>query len=416
MLLNHDPTPAISYSGDIKLKSMTPHQDVIDGVVHVKSMESRQLFASNKDPMIISMLGDGSGTDILAFECQPHIGNKTCSERLQYESLSPIESCLKYELAYGSNNHNGIILLKTGRTLQKDEFIITDNGTILMCVDMCEESNKKQRILLILDSLAYTIPLMCLLIIFMIYCCHQALRTFPGLMLMNLTTALFFAQLFFLLNRWGLFQALPTLCQIVASAQHYFWLASFAWMACMSMDVFHCLASTYTHSQRIHKVQICKVCSCRVAFANCIPRNIYCAYKVAVSALAYDTFVSCWLATHQGILYLFAIPVLTVVFANFLLFIGGVCRLSILLKIASFVGRKEENQQRLTQCMKLSSWMGLLWIFGIIPNFARVEVLWHLFLASNALQGVHIFLHLVYLGELVFWWKQTHEILWWHQI
>ena len=392
MLLNHDPISNISCSGDIKLKSMTPHQDVIDGVVHIRSMESKQLFASNKDPMVISVLEDGSGIDILAFECQPHVGNKTCSERLQQETLSPIESCLKYELAYDSNNHNDIILLKTGRTLKKDEYILTEHGTILMCVDLYLESHKEENIWLIFESIAYTVSLLCLLTTFMIYCRYPALRTLPGLMLMNLITALFFAQLLFLLNRWGLFQALPTLCQIVASAQHYFWLASFAWMACMSMDVFHCLANGCTTVNVYTKPKYIKYVFVGWLLPVPFPAITNVLTKVTVSTLAYDTSVSCWLATHQGILYLFAIPVLTVVFGNILLFIGSVCRLSILLKNASFVGRKKDNQQRLAQCIKLSSWMGVSWIFGIIPNFVRVEFLWHLFVASNALQGVHIFL------------------------
>ena len=358
MLLNHDPISNISCSGDIKLKSMTPHQDVIDGVVHVRSVEFKQLFASNKDPMVILVLEGGSGIDILAFECQPHIGDKTSSERLQKESLSSIDSCLKYEVAYYSNPHNDTIVLKpAGHWKKMNSYLLT--GAILMCVDLYEESHKKRNMWLILESAAYTVSLLCLLITFMIYCRYRALRTLPGLMLMNITTALFFAQLLFLLNRWRLFQALPTLCQIVASAQHYFWLASFAWMACMSMDVFHCLANgcrtvnVYTKSKYIKYV-----------FAGWllpvpVPAITNVLTKVTVSTLAYDTCVSCWLATHQGILYLFAIPVLTIFFGNILLFIGSVCRLSILLKNASFVGRKMDNQQRLAQCFKLSSWMGV---------------------------------------------------------
>ena len=218
-------------------------------------------------------------------------------------------------------------------------------------------------------------------------------------MLMNLTTALFFAQLLFLLNRWGLFQALPTLCQIAASAQHYFWLASFAWMACMSMDVSHCLANGCTTVNKYTKSKYSKYVFAGWLLPVQFPGKTNVLTKVAISTLAYDTSVSCWLATHQGIFYLFAIPVLTIVFGNILLFIKSVCRLSILLKNASFVGRKEDNQQRLAQCIKLSSWMGVSWIFGIMPNFVRVEILWHLFVASNALQGVDIFLAFGLIGR-----------------
>ena len=391
VLLNHDPTSDISCSGEASLKSMTPHQDVIHGVVHVRSVVSRQRFASNKDPMVILAQKGASGINILAFECQPDLQKPNCSERLQQESLLPMDSCLKYELPYDSNNDNDTILLRTGKTLREDQFIQMGNGTVLICADLYDKMHQKQTVWLILESVTYTISLTCLLTTFMIYSYHQALRTLPGLMLMNLIIALFFAQLLFLLNRWELFQILPIVCQIVASTQHYLWLASFAWMACMSMDIFHCLFNDCTTVNIYTKSKYMKYLLAGWLLPIPFPVIANILTTVTTSTLAYDTNTSCWLATHHGILYLFAIPVLTAVAINILLFFGSVWRLSILLKNASFVGRKEDNKRRLGQCMKLSSWMGISWMFGIIPNFVNVDVLWHLFVVSNALQGVHIF-------------------------
>ena len=391
VLLNHDPKLNLSCSGEASLKSMTPHQDVIHGIVHVRSMESSQTFASNRDPMVIIAHKSASAVDILAFECQPDLEKPRCSEHLQHESLSPINFCLKYEIQYDSNNGNDTILLKTGKILRKGEFILTNNGTILMCVDLYDKMHTKQNMWLILESVTYTVSLLCLLTTFVIHGHYQALRTLPGLMLMILIIALFFAQLLFLLNRWELFQIVPIVCQIVATAQDYLWLASFAWMACISMDIFHCLSNGCTTISVFTKSKYVKylLAGWLLPFPFPVIANVL--TKVATSTFAYDINTSCWLATHHATLYLFAIPVLAVVFVNILLFVGSVWRLSILLKNASFLGRKEDNKRRLGQCMKLSSWMGISWMFGIIPNFVNVDVLWHLFVVSNALQGVHIF-------------------------
>ena len=91
-------------------------------------------------------------------------------------------------------------------------------------------------------------------------------------------------------------------------------------------------------------------------------------------------------------LYLFAIPVLAMAGLNLVLFIGSAWRLHQLVQNAANVGRKKDNKQRLLQCIKITSWMGISWIFGIVPNIMDMDELWYLFAVANALQGVQIFL------------------------
>ena len=48
----------------------------------------------------------------------------------------------------------------------------------------------------------------------------------------------------------------------------------------------------------------------------------------------------------------------------------------------------------------LAWWMGLSWLFGIIPNFWDIDSLWYVFALANALQDVHIVLAFGIFGKV----------------
>ena len=105
----------------------------------------------------------------------------------------------------------------------------TNESTILMCADIYDKLHHiVSYTWLIIVMVSYAVSLPALMATFVIHLCYRELRILPVLMLMNLTAALFVTQLLFLLSTWDLFETDPVLCQIMASTQHYFWLASFA--------------------------------------------------------------------------------------------------------------------------------------------------------------------------------------------
>ena len=391
LLLNHNPASGISCAGGARFQRMTQFQVAKGGLVKVRSRKTRQVFESSRDPLIMSRQQGESHMNMWSIVCRMDVENTNCSVKIKQDAMSTIDICLKYVLTDNNSTETNTILLNSGKRLRSGEFMRSATGDILVCVDLYDKLHQTPyNKLLIVVCVGYSMSLVCLLVTFAIHIRYRALRTLPGLMLMNLIIALFFAQLLFLLNTFGIFQAQPIFCQIMASAQHYFWLASFAWMACMSLDVFICLSScttikTYTASMYVKYVSAGWLVPLLIPIITIILTNAPGSY------LGYNTSGSCWLSNSESVLYLFAIPVFTIVCANVFLFTGSVFRLCSLLKNASFVGRKEDNQQRLAQCIKLSSWMGFSWIFGIVPNFVGVEALWFVFVTANALQGVHIF-------------------------
>ena len=392
ILLNHDPISGISCTGGTTLERMTRFQVAQGGLVKVRSRKTRQLFESNRDPLIMARNPGESHMKMWSFVCRPDRESTNCSAKLEQDAMSAIGTCLKYVLTYNNYMEKNALLLNSGKHLKSGEFMRSATGDVLVCVDFYNKLHQAPRNkLLIVVCVGYSVSLVCLFITFAIHIRYCELRTLPGLMLMNLITALFCAQLLFLLNTCGLFKAEPILCQIMASAQHYFWLASFAWMACMFLDIFLCLSSSCTTVNTYSASKYLKYVLAGWLVPLLIPLTTNILTSAPDSSLGYNSFGSCWLSNSQGVLYLFAIPVFTIVCVNIFLFTGSVFHLRSSVKTASYVGRKKNNKQRLVQCIKLSSWMGFSWIFGIVPNFVGVEALWFVFVTANALQGVHIF-------------------------
>ena len=393
VLLNHDPLSNISCTGGVTVEYMTHFQIMQGPIVQVRSRNTKQEFLSNRDPMVMLYKSGSLNMEMLAFVCEPEIDKMNCSERLGQEMSSPLNSCLKYELTDGIQRGNETFLLKSGKILKQEDIILTHNDTILICVALYDKLHKtNNNNLLVVTLVGYSVSLVCLLTTFIIYSRYSDLRTLPGLMLMNLVGALFCAQLLYVMNIWGLFTLDPIICQVMASAQHYFWLVSFAWMTCMSLDIFRCFSpasmtvNTYTTTKYMKYVLVSWLLPLVAPLTSNVLSNS------PGSTLTYSTSKSCWLSDAEGVLYLFAIPVITSVCTNIVLFIGSVCRLCASTANASLVGRKEDNKKRLVQCLKLSSWMGISWLFGIVPNFVDVEALWYAFSVANAMQGIHIFI------------------------
>ena len=393
MLLNHDPLSGISCSAGTRCAQINNLHVFKGGIVQGISQDSKQIVTSNKEPIVIVHNKYGTGIKVWTFMCRPILRDENCSSQLMVEQLSPMTSCLKYEMTDRNTGPAGTILLKSGKTLTNGEYMHTKDGTILVCADVYDKLNPViSYTWSIIVTISYTISLVCLMATFIIYLRYRELRTLPGLMLMNLIVALFFAQMLFLLNAWDLFENDPIVCLIMATAQHYFWLASFAWMGCMSLDIFRCLSTASTTINTYSASKYSRYILAGWGIPLPFPLTANLLTITTSSTLAYDTAGSCWMANPQGVLYLFAIPVLTLVCSNILHFIGSVYRLCTLMKNASLAGRKEDNKHRLAQCIKLSSWMGVSWLFGIIPNIVGIDALWYVFVSINALQGLHIFL------------------------
>ena len=399
--INHDPFHGLNCTEGIQAENVAYTETTSDGSLRLWQEGSDREYSSKSTTMVISVSSKSKVSPFI-LTCKHHKTQTECLPGKGNTSVDLLarETCPKFELIGVLPEPTGRVRLGQDFMLNPAEYMTTANHSVLVCVETYESlfrpAGDKSRIIV---STCYSISLLCLLLTFLVYAGFRSLRTLPGLMLMNLILALFLAQLLYVLNTTGLFHGCPIICRISATSQHYFWLVSFTWMACMSLDIFLCLAASYTTISNYNHSKLIKfmLVSWLVPLFIPILTNIF--TTMSLFEIDYDSTELCWLSNARGVFFMFAIPVLIIVAINMTLFIGSVCRFCSLLQNAAFVGRKAEYKQRLVQCVKLASWMGISWFFGIVPNFWDVEVLWYMFATANALQGVHIFVAFALTGK-----------------
>ena len=392
VVMNHDPVVGVACSSGVHSEPISHSATKNERLLEFRTRKMDHVFVSNRDPVIISRNWNaGQENEIWVLICKLNYNSQGCNavDDMNYTTYM---ACPKYELKTLPSFWIEFIILRNGEKLLAEEFIRTSDGHVLVCADVYEDTYRdfSESQFTIAVSTCYSVSLLCLFTTFCIHLRYRPLRTLPGLMLMNLIFALFLAQFMYLLNSFGLFRGEPILCQVMATAQHYFWLASFAWMVCMSLDIFNCLSPSCTTVNSYTAAKYYKYVLAGWMAPLPIPLIANVLTNTMPEELGYDPKL-CWLAGPKAVLYFFALPVLSVVAANITLFVCSVCRLCALHQNAAYAGRKEDNKQRLTQCIKLSSWMGISWLFGIIPNFLDIDALWYVFAVANAFQGVHFF-------------------------
>ena len=407
--INHDPNIGMNCSRKSSSYRLTNN---VRSTIHKMEFLSRKggrLVVSNRDPMVAIKEVKNKRITYHALYCKLNLDRQGCGIKRNMSHLL-YENCPKYELKQLPLNWKESMTLSNGVVLMASDYIYSKHGNVFVCADIYDQRYKGEKSgkMVIVVTACYSVSLVSLLLTFLIHVRYSPLRTLPGLMLMNLIAALFTAQLLYLMNIYGIFASNRILCQTQASIQHYLWLTSFAWMASLSLDVFKCLLPSCITVNTDGGANYKKYMVLAWLFPLPIPVLANILGNINPEFLGYDATL-CWLSGSQSVLYLFALPVLIMLTFNIILFVGSVYRLGTHMKNAIYVGRKVENKQRLAQCIKLSSWMGITWLFGIIPNFVDIEALWYAFTVANSFQGVHIFLAFGATGRARMLMKKYHQ-------
>ena len=173
LLINHDPLSGIACSGEVQLHHMTDLHIMKGGIVQCRSRESKQSFTSNRNPLAMTYKQFDAGMEMWAIVCGPLVEDENCSLQLTKTNLSPMDSCLKYELTDNNTGTNDTFVLRSGQTLQQGQFMYTETNTILVCADIYHKLQALQHqalnyTWLILVSVTYTVSLICLMATFII--------------------------------------------------------------------------------------------------------------------------------------------------------------------------------------------------------------------------------------------------------
>ena len=232
--------------------------------------------------------------------------------------------------------------LKVQADKQKSEvlvyyyFIELENNSTVACQEngtLSVPPLHSRRVPEILPVCLVIISLVSLIITLITYCVFAELRNFPGKIIMNFTTALFFALLSIVLDH----VLPPSACVAAGPAFHYFWLAAFTWMNALSINITMTLTQTTplrkpTGNKKLYRYMVYgwgapgAIVSIPLALHFCDCTDMIFKYGAVVDKMNRAQY--CWLAGDafpEILFYTVVVGILTSV--NLLLFIYTLCKL-----------------------------------------------------------------------------------------
>ncbi|XP_036362130.1 uncharacterized protein LOC118764985 [Octopus sinensis] len=292
---------------------------------------------------------------------------------------------------------DGLLYLNnTQRFLNQSEFIQDADGIISICIKNGGNGVSKYSIAegyITLVGLVISIPALAVTII--VYLCIPDLHTLPGKLLISLLSALFVAELLFLIS--SQVTKSTVLCKSLAIMMHYLFLATFFWMNVMSFDAWYTfsgfkqLRSSGKNTKRLVLYSlygwICPlvIVTISLVFEYTPGNHISPEYGNGI----------CWITNGNGLLWLFATPVLLLLCLNILAFILTSRGLYMARKLSSKYLRKRNKLEFLIY-IKLCFVMGLTWIFAFFYAFTRIDEFSLLFCILNSFTGLFICLSFLF--------------------
>ncbi|KAJ8020251.1 putative G-protein coupled receptor Mth-like 3 [Holothuria leucospilota] len=282
------------------------------------------------------------------------------------------------------------------------------NGSLRVCSDKVRVTSK-------IYEIAYTvcivISLVAMLLTFITYQTFPKLRNVPGLCLMNLLAALFVANFIFLFN--DDFATLPEVCVGMAALSHYTWLASFAWMSVLSYN----MARTFgTHSMQLNTSSDTKTRLMKYSlYAWGLPFLVMTMGLALHFCDCVDGFVfryggnsTCWITDGLALFFSVGIPVAVMLTFDLIVFLytGVSLRRSrnAVKRVRINNGSSNDLLIELAVNTRLFILLGITWIFGFVQYLWPVTVWKVVFLVSNSLQGLFIFIMFVMKKRVLKMW------------
>ncbi|NXA95545.1 AGRG6 protein, partial [Melanocharis versteri] len=224
-------------------------------------------------------------------------------------------------------------------------------------------------------------------------------RDYPSKILMNLSTALLFLNLIFLLDGWIASFDIDGLCIAVAALLHFFLLATFTWMGLEAVHMYIALVKVFNTYIRRYILKFCiigwglpaLVITIVLASANTNASHIYGKelYGRDANGQGGDDF--CWIknevvfyvtcAGYFGIMFLMNVAMFIVVMVQICGRNGKRTNRSL----------KEEILRNLRSVVSLTFLLGMTWGFAFFAWGPLTVAFLYLFSIFNSLQGLFIF-------------------------
>ncbi len=307
---------------------------------------------------------------------------------------------------YDVLNNGSIYINDSEQLFLRDMYVISLNGSALVCTNFIQAYNKTytiQRELLelkfdyaqtIFSVVGQILSIVALTIHLVVYLILPQLWNPPGKNLMSLVVALLSAQLLFLVGT-GNGAAVYGACVTIAIIVHFCFLAAFFWMNVMSFDIWCTFSSTNTVvsvHQHGKKFVIYSIYGWGVPTLILLI-SIIVNYSLGEDSMyrpGYGEGLGCWISYRYALLLFFGLPLLVVIISNCIMYTLTLLELQKISKTTKMIRQKKTDKKRFYLYIKLSGIMGLTWIFGFIATLADKTEVWYIFLFFNTLQGLFI--------------------------
>ncbi|NXY41278.1 AGRG6 protein, partial [Ceuthmochares aereus] len=224
-------------------------------------------------------------------------------------------------------------------------------------------------------------------------------RDYPSKILMNLSTALLFLNLIFLLDGWIASFDIDGLCIAVAALLHFFLLATFTWMGLEAVHMYIALVKVFNTYIRRYILKFCiigwglpaVVIAIVLASANTNTNNVYGKELYGRDAYGQGGDDFCWIknevvfyvtcAGYFGIMFLMNVAMFIVVMVQICGRNGKRTNRSL----------KEEILRNLRSVVSLTFLLGMTWGFAFFAWGPLTLPFLYLFSIFNSLQGLFIF-------------------------
>ncbi len=243
--------------------------------------------------------------------------------------------------------------------------------------------------------------------VFVTYSIFPELRTFPGLILMNLCVAVAAINILYVtVLPVILFYPLKQICTTIAVLLHYFYLAQFSWMTIFSFET---TKSFYQARKLIKssKKAKCKFLILYMFLAWFVPLVIigvsiflnYTTSLVDYGENSHGEIDICWINHFYSYIVAFFVPLFLSLSFNFVF----------LIVISILLCRACKDQYKLGRSSTVNLvrvWVaiffvtGLTWTFGFLALADGLSWMWYLFVIFNSAQGFSIFITFIFTKKI----------------
>ena len=266
--------------------------------------------------------------------------------------------------------------------------------------DSANTEDSVQRILTLVGSCLSLTALAFTVLTHMLF---KSMRNLPNRLLANLATCLFIAQLGQLVvpNQ----TANQTVCTGLALAMHFFWLASFTWMSIVAFNVWNTFREITIRTRDEEQKQF----TLYLAFGYSLPLIVVCVCLVVhvcqctTLAPVYAANGVCWISNNNFLIFAFMVPIGVSLVFNTIFFLMTTVNVHRTNKYAQ-KARGESSKGSICEILiyiKLSTAVGLSWVFGFLAVWTGASWLWYPFIVLCTLQGLMLSLAFSFNGRVL---------------